>query len=101
MAMFSVTFAPAGTGKRPTDPVTVIMRPEGARLDAAAAADALWLGAGALVAGLLVAGAAVVMPAVHAATDTLAAQQARASAVERYLFIGFLYSVRKSQVRRL
>ena len=87
MAMFSVTFAPAGTGKRPTDPVTVIMRPEGARLDAAAAADALWLGAGALVAGLLAAGAAVVlavvMPAVHAATDTLAAQQARASAAER------------------
>jgi len=65
------------------------MRPEGARLDvalaegawldAAAATDALWLGAGALVVGEL----AVVIPAVHAATDTLAAQQAKASAAER------------------
>jgi len=54
-------------------------RPEGARLDAAAATDALWLGAGALVVGEL----AVVIPAVHAVTDTPAAQQARASAAER------------------
>ncbi|HEV2255678.1 MAG TPA: hypothetical protein VGS06_21080 [Streptosporangiaceae bacterium] len=62
------------------------MRPELAGLGAAAATDALRVGAGALVAGAVV--VAVVMPAVHAATDTLAAQQARASAVERYLFIG-------------
>jgi len=46
------------------------MRPEGARLDAAAAADALWLGAGALVAGLLVAGAAVVLAGPNGAGKT-------------------------------
>src|SRR5580704_13935849 len=103
-ATFSATFAPAGTGKLPSDPLIAIVRPELAGVDVDLATDALWLDAGALVAGAVVAGAAVllavVMPAVHAATDTLAAQQARASAVERYLFIGFLYSVRKSQVRR-
>jgi hypothetical protein len=37
----------------------------------------------------------------HAATDRPAAQLARTSAVERYLFIAFLYSVQQSQVPSL
>jgi hypothetical protein len=41
------------------------------------------------------------VPAEHAATDRPAAQAARTSAVERYLFIAFLYSVQKSQVLSL
>jgi hypothetical protein len=55
------------------------MRPEGARLDAAAGTDALRVGAGALVAGEL----AVLIPAVHAVTDRPAAQAATVSAAER------------------
>jgi len=87
--MFSTTFAPAGTGKRPTDPLIVIIRPALAAFDAAAATDALRVGAGALVAGALVGGVlvaggvTVVIPAVHAATVKLAAQAAAASAAER------------------
>ena len=41
------------------------------------------------------------VPAEHAATDRLAAQAVRARAAERYLFIGFLHSVHKSQVPTL
>jgi hypothetical protein len=40
-------------------------------------------------AGLVVARLVVVIPAVHAASDRLAAQAARAAADERYLFIVF------------
>ena len=86
-ATFSATLAPVGTGKLRIDPLIVIVRPELAGFDADTATDALWLGAGALVAGAVVV-VAVLMPAVHAAPHMLAAQQARASAVERYLFIG-------------
>src|SRR5712691_8905488 len=90
LAMFSATFAPAGTGKLPTWPLTWIMRPAAARLAEAEAEaeaeDPLRLGA----AGLVVAVLAVVIPAVHAASDRLAAQAARATAAGRYLFMGFL-----------
>src|SRR6266704_6350804 len=86
LAMFSATFAPAGTGKLPTSPLTWIMRPAAARLAEAEAEDPLRLGA----AGLVVAVLAVVIPAVHAASDRLAAQAARATAAGRYLFMGFL-----------
>jgi hypothetical protein len=41
------------------------------------------------------------VPAEQAATDRPAAQVARTSAAERYLFIAFLYSVQKSQVPSL
>jgi hypothetical protein len=80
------------------------MRTELAGLGEETATDALWLGAGALVAGAVV---AVVMPAVHAAPDRLAAQQTRASAAERYLFlgssVGLVVTVRRqvAQVQRL
>jgi hypothetical protein len=41
------------------------------------------------------------VPAEHAATDRPAAQLASTSAIERYVFIAFLYSVQKSQVPSL
>jgi hypothetical protein len=65
-------------------------------------ADALWLGEAELVpAGLVLAELAAGVPDEHAARDRLAAQAARASAAERYLFIRFLYWVHKSQVPTL
>jgi hypothetical protein len=41
------------------------------------------------------------VPAEHAATDRPAAQLARTSAIERYVFIAFPHSVQKSQVPSL
>jgi hypothetical protein len=41
------------------------------------------------------------VPAEHAATDKPAAQLARTSAIERYVFIAFLHSVQQSQVSTL
>jgi hypothetical protein len=41
------------------------------------------------------------VPAEHAATDRPAAQLARTSAIGRYVFIAFLYSVQESQVHSL
>jgi hypothetical protein len=54
-----------------------------------------------VAAGLVEAELADGVPAEHAATDRLATQAVRASAAERYLFIGFLHSVQKSQVPTL
>jgi hypothetical protein len=63
---------------------------------------ALWLDAAELVAAELVAAElADGVPAEHAATDRPAAQVARTSAAERYLFIAFLHSVQKLQVLSL
>ena len=91
LAMFSATFAPAGTGKLPTSPATVIVRLAGrarrgrGRGDAEADAEDE---PGA--AGLVVVVLAVVVPVAHAASDRLAAHAVRAAAAERYLFIVFL-----------
>jgi hypothetical protein len=74
----------------------VRLRLEPVGLADATAGDVLGLGARALVAGALVAGAlvaggvAVVIPAEHAATDRLTAEQARISAAQRHLFIDFI-----------
>ena len=54
-----------------------------------------------VAAGLAVDELADGVPAEHAATDRPAAQVARTSAAERYLFIAFLHSVQKSQVPSL
>ena len=77
------TFAPAGTGKLPTSPLTWIMRLARAEAEAEdeaedEAAAALRLVAAGLVAAVLV----VVLPAAHAASDRLAAQVVRAAAAE-------------------
>src|ERR1700759_5261899 len=92
LAMFSATFAPAGTGKLPTSPATVIVRLASAGLaEAEAEADADAEGGaedepGA--AGLVVVVVpTVVVPAAHATSDRLAAHAVRAAAAERYLFI--------------
>ncbi|HEV2255680.1 MAG TPA: hypothetical protein VGS06_21090 [Streptosporangiaceae bacterium] len=52
---------------------------------------ALWLDAGELAVDELADG----VPAEHAATDRPAAQLAAISAIERYVFIAFLYSVQQ------
>ena len=92
LAIFSATFAPAGTGKLPTSPATLIVRP--ARAGLAEAEDGAEDGDDAEdepgAAGLVVIVLAVVFPAVHAASDRLAAHAVRAAAAERYLFIVFL-----------
>ena len=87
METFSATLAPAGTGKLLILPTTLIMRPAGAE-DAAEVAVPLeeLLALEELVAAA-VAVLAVVIPALHAARDRLAAQAARATAAGRYLFI--------------
>ena len=89
VVMFWAIFAPAGTGKLPTGPLTWIVRVATARLAEAEAEaeaeDPLRLGA----AGLVVAVLGVVIPAVHAASDRPAAQAARATAAGRYLLMGF------------
>jgi hypothetical protein len=54
-----------------------------------------------VAAGLVVDELADGVPVEHAATDRPAAQLARTSAIERYVFIAFLYSVHKSQVPSL
>ena len=96
--MFSATFAAAGTGKVPSDILVASERPGmGAPVDGGAERDTIWLGASVLALDELADG----VPAEHAATDRLAAQAAKASAAERYLFIGFLHSVHKSQVPTL
>ncbi|MGH3149265.1 MAG: hypothetical protein ACRDOB_00840, partial [Streptosporangiaceae bacterium] len=75
LAMFSTTFAPAGTGKVPSAPSEIVrLELLGLGLGDDAAADALRLAAAALVAG----GGAVVIPAVQPATVKLAAQLTRA-----------------------
>ena len=92
LAMFSATFAPAGTGKLPTSPATVIVRLAKAGLAEAEVEDDADAEAAAEdepgAAGLVVVVLAVVVPAAHAASDRLAAHAARAAAAERYLFIG-------------
>src|SRR6516165_10434753 len=94
--MFSPTFAVAGTGKVPSVPLTVSMRPGiGAPVVGGADEDTPWsapveLGAAELEAAEL----AVGVPAEHPVTARLAAAAARASAAERNLFIAFLHSVR-------
>ena len=85
-ATFSATFAPAGSGKLPASPLSLIVRLARAGLaDAEADADAEFAAAGLVVVVL-----AVVIPEVHAASDRLAAHAVRAAAAERYLFIVFL-----------
>src|SRR5580658_2094799 len=86
MTTLSATFAPAGTGKLPGGSLSAIVLAEGAAAGEDAAADALWLVAAGLAAGEL-AELAVVTPAVHAATDRVAAPAASASALERKVFI--------------
>src|SRR6516162_858432 len=101
--MFSPTFALAGTGKAPSAPLIVSMRPGmgapvvGGADENTGRAEALELEAGGLEAAEL----AVGVPAEHAATVRLAAVAARASAAERYLFIAFLHSVGTSPVPTL
>src|SRR5437899_1450581 len=89
LAMFSATFAPAGTGKLPTSPATLIVRLARAGFAEAEVEDDTEDDAedepGA--AGLVVVVLAVVVPAAHAASDRLAAHAVRAAAAERYLFI--------------
>src|SRR5580698_965060 len=118
-AMFSATFAAAGTGKLPSAPLTVIVRPAIGGPEVGGAddepADAPWLGAPELevpelevpelvaaeVAELVVDEPADGVPAEHAATVRLAAQAARASAAGRCLFIAFPSLGRKSQLPTL
>src|SRR6516165_6971029 len=90
--MFSPTFAAAGIGKVPSARLTVSMRPGmGAPVVGGADEDRPWPAAAELEApGPEAAGLAAGVPAEHAATARLAAQAARASAAERYLFIGSL-----------
>jgi hypothetical protein len=104
--MFSTTFAAAGTGKLLSFALTEIVRPGmGAPVDGGAERTTAWLGVAVLVPDELADGVPVELadgvPAEHAATDRLAAQAAKASAAERYLFIGFLQSVHKPQVPTL
>ena len=80
--MFSATLAPAGTGKPPVRPLTWSTW---AAADAVAVALRLGLGLEELVAAF-VAVLVVVIPAVHAARDRLAAQVTRAIAAFRYIF---------------
>jgi hypothetical protein len=77
----------------------------GAPVDGGAERTTFWLGVAVLVLDEPADGVPVELadgvPAEHAATDRLAAQAAKASAAERYLFIGFLQSVHTSQVPTL
>jgi hypothetical protein len=91
LATFSTTFALAGIGKLPNSPLTLIVR--------LARAGAAWLAEAEAdadaedelrAAGLVAAVLAVVVPAVHAVSDRLAAHAVRATAAERYVFMGFL-----------
>jgi hypothetical protein len=104
--MFSPIFAAAGTGKLPIFPLIWSVRPAIAGPVVGTADDTIGTGllldeaelaAGELAVDELADG----VPAEHAATDKLAAQAVRASAAERYFFIGFLHSVHKSQVPTL
>jgi hypothetical protein len=92
LATFSTTFARAGIGKLPNSPLTLIVRLAlawGAWLtEAKAEAEAEDDAEDELRAAGLV--AAVVVPAEHAVSDTLAAHAVRATAAERYVFMGFL-----------
>jgi hypothetical protein len=104
--MFSPIFAAAGTGKLPIFPLIWSVRPAIAGPVVGTADDTIGTGLlldeAELAAGELeVAELADGVPAEHAATDKLAAQAVRASAAERYFFIGFLHSVHKSQVPTL
>ena len=88
---FSTTFALAGIGKLPDSPLTLIVRLARAGpawlTEAEAEAEAEdELRAAGLVAAVL----AVVVPAVHAVSDRLAAHAVRATVAERYVFMGFL-----------
>src|SRR5580704_10237929 len=87
LAIFSATFAPAGTGKLPTSPPTVIVRLARAGLAEAEAEDGDDASDEPGAAGLVVVVLAVVLAAVHAASDRLAAHAVRAAAAERYLSI--------------
>src|SRR6266496_3968118 len=91
LATFSATFALAGIGKLPNSPLTLIVR--------LAMAGAAWLTEAEAedeaedelrAAGLVAAVLAVVIPAVHAVSDRLAAHAVRATAAGRYVFMGFL-----------
>jgi hypothetical protein len=80
LATFSTTFALAGIGKLPNSPLTLIVR--------LARAGAAWLTEAKAedelrAAGLVAAVLAVVVPAVHAVSDRLAAHAVRATAAER------------------
>src|SRR5215472_15891667 len=101
--MFSPTLAAAGTGKAPSVPWIVSVRP-GMGAPVVGGADDVTGRAEALepeAAGLEAAELAVGVPAEHAATVRLAAVAARASAAERNLFIAFLHSVGTSPVPTL
>jgi hypothetical protein len=92
--MFSATFAEAGTGKVPSDILTVSERlGMGAPVDGAGAEEAAFDVAVLVLAAPVPAELAAGLPDEHAATDRPAAQLARASATVWYLFIAFLYSV--------
>src|SRR6476659_1402689 len=89
LATFSTTFALAGIGKLPDSPLTLIVRlaragPAWLTEAEAEAEDEL------RAAGLVAAVLAVVVPAVHAVSDRLAAHAVRATVAERYVFMGFL-----------
>ena len=79
LATFSATFAPAGSGKLPVSPLSLIVRLARAGLaeaDAEADADA---DDELAAVGLVVVVLAVVIPEVHAASDMLAAHAVRAA----------------------
>jgi hypothetical protein len=96
--MFSPTFAAFGTGKLPIFPLIVSMLPAmggpvvGTGDDMTGGLLGLDV-AEPVAAGLEVDELADGVPAEHAATDRPAAQLARTSAIGRYVFIAFLYSV--------
>src|ERR1700722_5076030 len=97
--MFSATFALAGTGKLPSEPLTVSVRPAMAGPVVGGGEEEIaWLEAAGLVAAGLVAAELLVLllPDEHAAADTPTAHAARTSAAERYLFIGSPYFVPES-----
>src|SRR5260370_18916189 len=79
---FSATFAPAGIGKLPIGPAT-LTELAGIGVGVVAEGDVVVLEAADLDGAWL----DVVVPAVQAVTDRMAAQAVRASAARRYLFI--------------
>ena len=92
--MFSATFALAGTGKLPSEPLTVRVRLAMAGpVVGGGEEETAWLEAAGLVAAELL---VLLLPDEHAAADMPTAHAARTSAAERYLFIGSPYFVPES-----
>ena len=84
--MFSATVALAGTGKPPSEPLTVSVRLAMGGPVVGGGEEMTWLEAAGLVAAELL--VLLLFPDEHAAADMPTAHAARTSAAERYLFIG-------------